>query len=233
MYSQPLQTPPSYSSPWNTKPLSMFWSLVTLAAISWSSSHVLGARVPRLLQQILPIVEEPGVRVPGDGVELAVIGRCLYRTWQERARILEFVGEVGDPSVYRELGRPYDVPDYEVYPAAAGLELGPELVEVLARVYRHLLLLDLEVLALLVELIYELGQASRVVRCPGDDEVARAAAAATAPRRAEQGSPREPGAPELEEFLATQARARSLRLHVAPLDLPALPHRLSRSPNYA
>src|SRR5215212_4638759 len=92
-----------------------------------------GFGIARFLQEIRPVVKYTGVRVPRHAVDLAVVHEGLYGPGQE-LRLLalwEPVGDVQEPTVGGELGWPDHVRAHDVYVAAAGLELGPELVEVL------------------------------------------------------------------------------------------------------
>jgi hypothetical protein len=90
------------------------------------SSQVLGAfGEAALLEEVLAVVEQPSVGVPWDAPDLAVVGVGLHGSGQERLGIGEAVGEVEDPAVGSELGRPDHVSPYDVYLTATGLELGP------------------------------------------------------------------------------------------------------------
>ncbi len=118
------------------------------AGISLHSLGLLLQLVPRsggsayaaLFEEILAVEEHPGVREPWHPVYRALVGIGLHGVREvplARFPVEEF-GEVGDPTLRREGGRPGDVAADDVDPLAAGLKLGAELLVVLTGVRRHL-----------------------------------------------------------------------------------------------
>ncbi len=85
-----------------------------------------------LLQDVLPVVEQPRVRDVRDRVQPAVEGRGVDDRPQEGVQGEAVALERGDPSGRRELGRPGDVDVQHVEPVAARPQfadhLGPGLV---------------------------------------------------------------------------------------------------------
>src|SRR5215211_2367659 len=110
------------------------------------------------LQQILAIVEHPGIHGVRHAVDLAFVREGLYGSIDELApRILgKAVGDVRDPVVCPELGGPDGISGDNVYSTASDLELGLEFLEVLPVVLGHLADGDPAPLVLPVELLYEL-----------------------------------------------------------------------------
>ena len=111
----------------------------------------------------------------------------------------KLVGDVEEPAVCGELRGPDHVRAEHVYVAAAGLKLGPELIEVLARVGRHLAELDFEALALLVELVDQGLIGPGAVGPHGKDQVTGSAAAPAAACGPKKGRPGQPRPAELQE----------------------------------
>jgi len=160
-----------------------------------------------LLQEVLAVVEETRVGVPGDAEDAVLEPHGLHRAREELVAVREAVGEVCDVAVAGELGGPDDVAPDHVYVAGSGLELGPELVEVLARVGGHLPVTDLEAVALLVEGFDHLRQDARVVGAPGEDDVVPLGATAAAARQrpaSKQRRPRKPRPAHLEKLPAAE-----------------------------
>ena len=204
MYSQPLHTPPSYWSPWKTKPLSMPWSCAIFMPISFELGPGLGGlRIAGLLQEIRPVVEEARVREPRHAVDLAVVHRGTVWAQAGTASCSLFgnlsVTSRSQPFAANWAGQITSAPITSMSPPPAWNWV-LSLSKYAPRVGRHLPVLDLEVLALLVELVDQALQGAAGVGPHGEDQVARAAAAAAASRAPQQRRPGEPGAAELQEL---------------------------------
>jgi hypothetical protein len=80
-----------------------------------------------LFEEILAVVEHPRVGEPRDAVDGALVDEGVHGCRQELLALAlgEAVGDVQDPTVRGELGRPDHVPAYDVYLGGGGLQLGP------------------------------------------------------------------------------------------------------------
>src|SRR5215216_4845239 len=165
-----------------------------------------GRGVAGLLEEIDAGVEQPRVFEPRYRIDSVLVDAGIYGSGQELVllRLGEIVGEVLDPALRGELDRPDDVAPDDVYVAAPGLELGPDLVEILPRIGGHRADGDLELaLVLLVELVYQLGIGlARVVGTHGEDNVTRAPTPSAAARSTEQRCTCKPRAAQLQEVAA-------------------------------
>src|SRR5215208_3396210 len=160
-----------------------------------------------LLQEILAVVEHPGVGEPRHAVYGALVGVRVYRGREVGLAQVrcEEAGEVGDPTVGGELGWPDDVAANDVSVGFAGLELDAELLEVLARIrrrqaQRHLYLPPV----LLVEPEDLIPQDLGVLPVREDDPGEALALLPGAPRDAEERRSGEPRSPQPEEAPAAQ-----------------------------
>jgi hypothetical protein len=92
-----------------------------------------------LLEEILPVVEQPRVGEPRDAVDPSFVGVGVHGGRQvRRAEVCsKEIGEIGDPAFSGELRGPDHVAAYDVGLGLAGLELDTELLEVLVRVSRR------------------------------------------------------------------------------------------------